>query len=295
MKRLKNYQIDKVLWDQLIAGSDAPFVYHLSWYLDIVTPGWEAYVYDNYKYLLPLPVKHKWRIPYLVQPLFCQKLGITGSGVNDVIAGVFYKKLFLQFPYLNILVNNLFGLRNKKYLKSRMNYTLNLSEDFPVLENNFTENTRRNIKKAKTANLKLQNCSPGDFYNFSQNWMQGVNAKQLNLLHELTEAAFRREIAQIVKVTDGTGEILCAACFLVWNNQVLYLAGASSPVGKQNSAMFLVMEHIIRQYAATDFVLDFEGSNLPGVAQFFRGFGAKSSNYYHLKIFWPGLSLLDRA
>ncbi|NJO70452.1 MAG: hypothetical protein HC830_15240 [Bacteroidetes bacterium] len=62
------------------------------------------------------------------------------------------------------------------------------------------------------------------------------------------------------KQIDANGEILSVACFLVWNMRIFYLAGASSPKGKQVSSMFLVFDKLIRDFASTGYLIDFEGS-----------------------------------
>jgi len=49
-------------------------------------------------------------------------------------------------------------------------------------------------------------------------------------------------------------------------------------------SMFLMFNELISEYAGTDKVLDFEGSEIPGVARFFKGFGAVKQHYYHLHI-----------
>ena len=51
----------------------------LTWYLDIVSPGWEAIVKEEagcYVAVLPLPVRRKFGLRYLQQPLLTQQLGL---------------------------------------------------------------------------------------------------------------------------------------------------------------------------------------------------------------------------
>lgn len=60
--------------------------------------------------------------------------------------------------------------------------------------------------------------------------------------------------------------------------------------------MFLLIDEFIKQYASRNMILDFEGSNIEGVARFYAGFGAKPFNYPALKInklFYP-LRLIKR-
>ena len=59
---------------------------------------------------------------------------------------------------------------------------------------------------------------------------------------------------------------------------------ASNEQGKRSRAMFALIDHIIDKYSDTGLVLDFEGSNIKGVARFFAGFGAEQHDYYNIHI-----------
>ena len=73
---LRNKSIDYCRWDNCITKSHNHLTYAYSWYLDIVSPNWEALVSEDYAYIMPLPVKSRYGIPYLVQPVLTQQLGI---------------------------------------------------------------------------------------------------------------------------------------------------------------------------------------------------------------------------
>ena len=47
--------------------------------------------------------------------------------------------------------------------------------------------------------------------------------------------------------------------------------------------MSLLFNTIIEQHIADNEILDFEGSMIPGIAKFFKNFGAKGFNYYSFK------------
>jgi hypothetical protein len=281
--RLSHKQIDKTKWDTAIYEADTNHVYLLSWYLDIVSPNWEAYVWGDYKYIMPLPVKYKYGIPYLVQPDFCQQIGIFGIGVSKLIAKEFYKKLYWQFFYVNIQIENFCGLENHKYLNGRINYTLNLSPSHEVLKRDYNGNAIRNIKKAKKPGLVFQNCSPSQFMDFFSKHGEGSSNKLFDELSKILEVSYARKLANIYGVCSEDGELLAAGIFVSWNWQLVYLAGASSSKGKELSAMFLMFDSVIGKFAETGWLLDFEGSMIPGVAKFFKGFGGKSGYYYTLK------------
>ena len=52
--------------------------------------------------------------------------------------------------------------------------------------------------------------------------------------------------------------------------------------------MFMIINELIKENAGKDILLDFEGSQIEGIARFYKGFGAINQPYYVLKKFRPG-------
>jgi hypothetical protein len=76
---------------------------------------------------------------------------------------------------------------------------------------------------------------------------------------------------------------MIASVFFVQSNQtVIYLAASSNPTGTEKSAMFLLIDTFIQNNAASNLILDFEGSNIPGVARFYAGFGGVPETYFSI-------------
>ena len=77
---------------------------------------------------------------------------------------------------------------------------------------------------------------------------------------------------------------LCAgAVWFIKNNRAFYIFSATNGEAKKSSAMYCLMNEFIREYAGKNMVLDFEGSNLPGVAGFYKGFGTKECVYLQVQ------------
>lgn len=280
IKRLKNYEIDKTRWDIIVSQSDTPHVYLLSWFLDIVAPDWECLIYDNYKAIFPLPVKRKLGIPYLVQPLFCQKLAILGT-VNQEIIESFYKKICLSFPYIHIHLQQKSETGNFN-LTVRTNYTLYLTPSYNFLKQSYSGNNQRNIKKAQKQNLKVKNCTVAEFISFYKLWHKGLASHELGILQKLLAEAEKKNLTATFKV-DADDETIAAACLMEWNERLLNMISASSVKGRKKSAMYLLLDSVIQKFSLTGHTLDFEGSMIPGVADFFKGFGSKTEEYYKMK------------
>jgi hypothetical protein len=54
-------------------------------------------------------------------------------------------------------------------------------------------------------------------------------------------------------------------------------------LAKKTGAMFFLINNFIREYARKKVTLDFEGSNLPGLARFYTGFGSEEYVYLQIK------------
>ena len=71
----KNNEIDREQWDNCIKSSPGVKPYAYSWYLDIMAPGWQALVDDDYDSVFPIPCFSKFGIQYVATPIFLQQLG----------------------------------------------------------------------------------------------------------------------------------------------------------------------------------------------------------------------------
>jgi hypothetical protein len=148
IKHFKNKEIDLDRWDEAISQSDNQLVYAYSWYLDIVSPNWEALIGDDYAYVMPLTVKTRYKIPYLVQPIITQQLGIFSK---KIITENIVEEFIKEIPYFSYEIN----LNEKNfYAKSEIypNFLLSLSPSYKEIYSGFSKNIQRNIEKSEKLN-----------------------------------------------------------------------------------------------------------------------------------------------
>ena len=86
---------------------------------------------------------------------------------------------------------------------------------------------------------------------------------------------------KIYGVREGA-HLMAAAAFAFSEQRGIFLLSVSSEAGKEHRAMFMVVDRFIRIYAGKLAKLDFEGSNIPSIARFFRGFGARPQVYQRI-------------
>ena len=53
--------------------------------------------------------------------------------------------------------------------------------------------------------------------------------------------------------------------------------------GLKSKANFLLVDTFIKNNSNAGIILDFEGSNIEGIARFYAGFGAKKTTYQEIK------------
>ena len=99
IRYLKHTEINKEMWDACVINSSNGLIYARSWYLDAMSPDWEALIYKDYVAVMPLTVSKKMGIAYLSQPPFSQQLGIIGP--------LYFDNKKIQSFMFNGVLNNL--------------------------------------------------------------------------------------------------------------------------------------------------------------------------------------------
>lgn len=257
---LRHNDIDFDKWDKVVAPSGLP--YALSWWLDIVSPEWEALVEDDYRAVMPLTVKWKYGLKYVVHPKWVQQLGVYGEDMENA------ERFVRRIPYLMYDFN----------LNYRNNYHKGLFHTNYIIGRNSVrdENTCRNVRAA--AHLKISEIRQDEFTAF---WtkVNGVRfgEKHCEMLAQLVNAANSHGMSVILGAFDG--EQLVSALFAVkTQDRLIDLAPVSDSEGKRTRAMFGILDYLIGGLN-DGMVFDCEGSMLPGVARFYRGFGGVEQNY----------------
>lgn len=288
IKYLKHNQIDKYKWDSAIENTQNGLGYALSWYLDIVSPNWEALILGDYEVTMPLPVKKKYGLRYLIQPPFCQQLGIFRKTDDEEISAEFLKIISSKFKFTAINLN----FNPDLEYNEKTNFELNLSPTYDSIKSNYSTNTKRNIIKAKKQDLNIvENIPVLDVWNFKkENPANKLSNWHYSKLLNLVETAKSKGIGESYGIHNSMNELVSAVFLLNYKKRLTFLISSSNNEGKEKSAMFLLIDWIIQRYAGTKMVFDFEGGSIGNLARFFSGFGAAPIKYYHYKqnrLIWP--------
>jgi hypothetical protein len=263
-------------------------LYGYAWYLDLVSPNWQAIVSTNYEILVPLPVVKFLGKSIIQQPLFCQQLGIycrlpSQLSYTEQIISMIQE----HFPYCRLQFNKYNQLKTSDLanVSNRANYELDLISTYSYLSSNYSENTRRNVQKSLKNNLTLtiNELNHQTFLDFLRNnvgyKLPELKEKHYHTILAILKISEKYKFGERYAVYDAKQHLLAAAYFIFSHGKAYYLFGATNNEGKKKSAMFFLFDSFIRRYAQKHLTLDFEGSTIPGLARFYEGFGAISTTY----------------
>ena len=148
------------------------------------------------------------------------------------------------------------------------------------MEKRYSENVKRNIQKSVPFVEIFENPLTSDFIRLKRNNTDKKRSKEhYEWMNIFIDKLIQFKKGRIIGAKlDGR---LVAAVFVAINdNRIYYLLPVSNDEGKKHRAMFGLIDYIMGKYANSGMIFDFEGSNIPGVARLFAGFGGKV-NIYH--------------
>jgi len=291
IKYLTNSEINKDRWDDCIKNSVNGIVYANSWYLDIVADGWSALVENDYEQVFPLISGKKWGINYLFQPVFSQQLGVFSQTLlTEEVVAKFLKAIPPHFKFAEINLNTYNKLPQGKYQSVEwVNHELDLINAYEKTFNGFSTNLKRKIKKAEKADLSiLSNIKPEEIIRiFKEN-----KGKELKTLEEVDYQKLRRlaymgiykGLVNNYGVYSPKNELCAGAIFLKSKHKIIFLFSGLTAEGRELNAMALLISSFIKDHSQHHITLDFEGSNDPQLARFYKSFGSITSTYPHLEI-----------
>lgn len=281
LKVLKRNQIDESKWNSVVNNSSLSLPYLYSWYLDAVCENWRGVVLNDYEAIMPLPISKKFLVKYIYQPFFCQQLGVVSNSEKPTFIEPFIE--LIRKEYLLSFINFNYQNQCKEFiLERRKNLILPLNKSLADIQKKYSDNLRRNLRKADKLSLRFSEQKPADFETF---YLQHTASKDDNfktknepVLFNLIQAIEAHGKARYFSVHKE--ESLLATCLIVKeNNRLIYLMPACSHLGREFSAMHWLINQIIEFHADQDLILDFEGSSVDSIAKFYESFGAEKEVY----------------
>jgi len=288
-----NYpDIDKKKWDQCINESPNGLTYCYSWYLDIVAENWDALVNDDYSQIFPIVYNRKLGIKYIYNPPFTQQLGLFSKNnisQNDIFS--FLNAIPHSFCYGDLNLNTDNNITEHPEYKIFNNTTchLRVNNDIAINRKNYSDNTKRNIKKAISNNIKIvENIPPEDIITlFRKNkgiTIPNLKEKDFLILKKLMQLCINKKLVKCWGAFTKYNELCAGAFFLISKNKSVFLFSGLNEQGKQNGAMPYLIDKYLESISGKIEIFDFEGSNNSNLTRFYKSFGSEVRTYQRITI-----------
>lgn len=289
IKHLKYDLINKEKWDDCISRSFNGKIYAYSWFLDVVCEEWEGLVEGDYERVFPINFRRKMGINIIFQPFFTQQLGVfSKTELTPLVLNEFLEAIPAKYRVvdLNLNIHNKPDLPGFNY-SIQVNHELDLIGDYDNIRKNYSSNTRRNLSKAESSGLSVvKGIKPDDVISlFREN--RGKDIKVLQeanylKLKRLIYTCIYKGIGSVYGVYTQDNELCAGAVFLESNLKSVFIFSGLSPEGRQQRAMFFLVDYFIRENSNKHLTLDFDGSNEESLSRFYKGFGSARIDFLRI-------------
>jgi hypothetical protein len=291
----KNHEIDREQWDNCIRNSPGKKPYAYSWYLDIMAPGWEALVDDDYDSVFPIPANKRFGIRYIATPIFLQQLGAFSPDkqASQVIREFMdYMPDFYRFIDLCVAQKTNF---NGFKVTEKSNFELDLSFPYEKLMEGFTSDCRRNVNISLKKKIELTNkVSPEELINLFLTHtglaIKGIKLRDYDRLKNLMNYCLGNKKGKIIGIRAGRKKLIFGVFLVEIKGSVTVLFTANTKESREKRAGYFVINEIIKENSSKETILDFSGSSIPSIASFMASFGSVNKPYYRIyrnRLFWP--------
>jgi hypothetical protein len=279
-------KIDKLKWDDCIAGASNSLIYATALYLDEMAKYWDALILNNYEAVMPLTYNKKLGIYYLYQPFACASLGVFGNHLSQQVVELFLQNIPPHFKYADIYLNreNNFNVKSV-HLTPRTNYVLSLDKPYTEIDKQYRQSYQQILKNIGTATLIKINIDYELVIDLAQKKMNEVKPFKMDDIkrfRKLCHALLQKDQVKTYGVFHDDN-LVASGIFFIDNCRAYYVMAGNTTPGRTLGASHILIDAFIKNHSDRKLSLDFEGSNIPGIAFFFKGFGAMKEIYFSLR------------
>lgn len=276
---IPSHNIDGQKWNNCIESSSSPLIYAYTYYPDHMADNWHGIIINDYEAVMPVPWRKKYGIHYCYDAPFVQQLGCFAANGKDY-TNLFTENLlkFCRYGDYNFNFQN-----NVSAAKQCTNYILDLSAGYENISKNYKDDLLNNLRKASKQSLHY---APGDHITAIAVYkelygvrMPSISEKDYASFSRLCNYLQKRNSAVVRKVTDENNELLAIALLLKDKNRLYNLINSTTAAGRKAEANHFLFDEIFKEFAGSNLLFDFEGSDIPGVKSFYEKFGAVNQPY----------------
>ncbi|MEM7109654.1 MAG: hypothetical protein AAF519_15625 [Bacteroidota bacterium] len=234
---------------------------------------------------MPLLTKSKAFIYIHPRPVLAQVLGVfyhqdhppDWSQIDTYIRRKF---VLFQYPLPVHHSTSTLLKRNKQ-----LNFILPLNAVYEDLYRNFRRDRKARIRQSNREKLLIENCQdPDDLLRLFTKYVSGkiiggVDPATIDKMRKIISGSLEQRDGFLYKIRGNNAEPLAVAFFIKFRKRLIYMYNASSQEGRRKNATTAILNEVIRAHSGSDLILDFEGSPVKGIADFYASFGAQTETY----------------
>ncbi len=278
IKRLKYNEIDFEKYSKCLENSAQRKYSATKDFLDITSgKQWELLVYNDYEAVMPVPFVKKIGFKIVINPKLCQQLGIFSNiddvKINDLFLSFLEKKYNIWYYGFND--KNTFS----KLLKRRKNFLI-YPDNYEIVRQKYSPKRKRKLRLDDDVLQKseVREVSIFNAWEFiSKNLIGAKNEKDKNNFLQIFTDLEKAGYLKLKAFFYGTAIINLIAVYS--DDKTIALLGTFNDKDhvKLSGSSFII-DDVIRENIQTK-IFDFEGSDIPAIEEFFRGFRPELKSY----------------
>ena len=158
----------------------------------------------------------------------------------------------------------------------KYNYELSLDKTYNEIYSNYNSLLKKNLSKLNAISIEKTDFELEYLQYYFENpfYSQAIKNNRNFLYHFLMQLG---NSAQYYKAT-YENEIIALLITYKSDEREFLIMPISTDIGKKYQAMSFLIDYVIQN--STSKIVDFEGSSIPNIANFYEQFGAKKTTYY---------------
>lgn len=258
-------------------------LYGHSWYLDQTAAGdWYGMVWGDYDAVAPVCTNRKLLYSQVYRPTITQQLGIYSPTAPDRNhLAELYNELQRHRRYTYTLPD--VAWRHNSNVSRRSNYTLALDQARNALEHVASKSQRQHIRQADqllTVSVSNDVVRHISFVRKSLEGKYQMRRAEASIFEKLATYLVSHDRGYIMEAVNSAGSTVSSSLVASVDGYATLLLGGTSREGRELHARSLLVYKTIRRGIIDGLThVDFEGSDIPGVAKFFSSFGAENVPY----------------
>lgn len=278
IRRLKYHEIDFEKYTQCLENSEQRKYSATKEFLDITSnKQWEILVFNDYEAVMPVPYIRKMGIKIAINPKLCQQLGIFSKQdsieINNSFLQFFEKKYHIWYYAFNDA--NQFS----KSLKKRQNFLI-FPEEYETVRQKYSPKRKRKLRLDEDVlqQSEIKEVKIKDIHEFiSENT---IGAKDEQDKQQFLQTFTDFENANHLKIVAFFYQnIPINAIAVYFDHKTLALLGTFNDRNFVKLAGSSVIIDYLIALNIEDKIFDFEGSEVPAIEEFFRGFRPELKMY----------------